>query len=242
MASSIVFGVTFGAFCQKAPKESFNFPSPKADFNGMSLRKYKLGFRNKSIEQQLTICSKFIAAVATVPPEKRPRVDVQNLKVRRTNAERLTRKLAELENQTRMVREQLHREVKELRDEVTRGACNVWLAATEEADILRAGLSFAAGRRLVGRPGVPEYFRAVPTPHKGAVALRWKRLLRRCVALVEYATRPEADAEWKRAGTAFKSKILVMRLRSGRQYWFRLALVNAHGQGPWTNPVAARAA
>jgi hypothetical protein len=31
----------------------------------------------------------------------------------------------------------------------------------------------------------------------------------------------------------------IRKLPGGKKIWFRVAAVNAHGQGPWSNPICA---
>jgi hypothetical protein len=75
---------------------------------------------------------------------------------------------------------------------------------------------------------------------EGRVRLRWKRPVRRCAFSIEATTDPAARSGWKHAATCIRQSCVVGGLESGVKYWFRVAASNAHGQGPWSQPVSAR--
>ena len=95
---------------------------------------------------------------------------------------------------------------------------------------------------MVGQPAAPTQLRASATEFEGRVRLRWKRPIRRCVFIIEMTTDPAALTGWRQvAVSGNRQSCEVAGLESGRKGWFRVAATNAHGQGPWSQPVCARA-
>jgi hypothetical protein len=131
--------------------------------------------------------------------------------------------------------------VEAMRDRTT-SAASALTAATggDPVALLAAGLGIVKDRQPVGKPGAPGQMRVISTDYEGRVRLRWKRPVRRCAFRVEMTTDRAARIGWKQAAICVKQTCDVTGLASGRKYWFRVAASNAHGQGPWSQPVSAR--
>jgi hypothetical protein len=82
--------------------------------------------------------------------------------------------------------------------------------------------------------------RVVSTEFEGVVRLRWKRPVRRCAFLIQMTTAPAATRGWKQVGLSIRQSCEVTGLKGGLKCWFRVAASNAHGLGPWSQPVSAR--
>ena len=106
--------------------------------------------------------------------------------------------------------------------------------------LLAAGVGIKKAKQPVGIPDAPARLRVVSTEFEGAVSLRWKRPVRRCAFTIQMTTAPAATRGWKSVGISIKQSGIVTGLKSGLKCWFRVAASNAHGQGPWSQPVSAR--
>ena len=56
--------------------------------------------------------------------------------------------------------------------------------------------------------------------------------------IVDQSTVPLGSSAWQFVGCATKAQMTIKGLSSGTRYWFRVAAVNAAGQGPWSQPVS----
>jgi hypothetical protein len=128
-----------------------------------------------------------------------------------------------------------------MRDHTT-SAASALTAATggDPVALLGAGLGIVKDKQPVGLPGAPTLLRVLSTDYEGRVRLRCKRPVRRCVFLVEATTDRAARTGWKQVAISVKQTCDATGLVSGKKYWFRVAASNAHGQGPWSQPVSAR--
>jgi hypothetical protein len=90
----------------------------------------------------------------------------------------------------------------------------------------------------VGLPGAPTHLKATSGGNEGVVMLKWKRPIRRCFFALEMME--EGQSEWKQIECPSATRCEIENLPSGKKLWFRVAAGNAHGQGPWSNPVSVR--
>jgi hypothetical protein len=73
------------------------------------------------------------------------------------------------------------------------------------------------------------------------MGLRWKRPVRRCAFLIQMTSDQAAATGWQQVAiSGNRQSCEVTRLESGVKCWFRVAPTNAHGQGPWSQPVSVR--
>jgi hypothetical protein len=207
----------------------------------MEQKAFKLGFRNKSVAERLSICRRFVQSVAKVPPEKRRYVKLAERQVQLANADKAVVRVEVLRSQLREAISTRNSLANRLYREVTCDASGILVTAENNSDVLAAGLELPKPKRPKGKPGVPTRLRGQAARISGAVELRWKRPLRRCFFVVQFTSDPSVETGWKFMLSCSNARCQVEGLRPGAQYWFRIAAGNAHGQGPWTSPMAVRA-
>lgn len=206
------------------------------------MRHPKLGFRNKTALEQLQICQRVIASLTRAPQTQLVNVALDETRAAvaaaQASHERLERLKIDLKAETRRRNELLRL----ARDNVTRAqlgqANNLGLSATR---MQAAGMELSASkRRRVGSPAKVTDLLAVPATHSTDIVLRWERSLRRCVFQIEVRRDDEPDTEWRTIHHCVQCKCVIRGLKSGELYWFRICAHNAHGAGPWSNPISAR--
>ncbi len=85
-----------------------------------------------------------------------------------------------------------------MRHHTTRASADIAIATgSDPAALLAAGVGVKKAKQPVGKPGAPTLMRVVSTESEGAVSLRWKRPVRRCVFLIQMTTAPAATRGWK---------------------------------------------
>jgi hypothetical protein len=199
------------------------------------MKRFKLGFGNRTILEQIAICRRVADGIAKLPAAH----PVAESVAAASDAN------AEVESLKTALRAALARrdtKVHAMRDHTTAAASSI-MAATggEPAALLAAGLGVVKAKQPVGRPDAPTQLRVLGTDFEGKVRLRWKRPVRRCAFLVQLTTDPAAVRGWKPAGVvSIRQTCYVPGLASGEKYWFRVAATNTHGPGPWSQPVSAR--
>jgi hypothetical protein len=201
----------------------------------------KLGFRNKTAAQELSICGNFIRAVAKVPAEKRPHVRVDELNTRLADTTAAANLVESLRVQLRTAVSARNAQLAKLCHGVTYGVVGYSVTNRDDAEFLRAGVRLSKARLPVGQPGAPTQFRGAPGAHEGTVQLRFKRPLRRCSFAIQYAVE-ETPTDWVRGFGLCVTNPLIENLVPGARYWFRVAAFNSYGQGPWSQPILVRAA
>jgi len=203
---------------------------------------FKLGFGNRSIPEQLSLCELTVMNIGKLPVEKRGQTDLDKLTTAVAEA-------VESHQRVEALRAQLKAEVSRRKTllAIARNQARTasgWAAMAANyhpIGMLEAGLTLSAQKTVpVGKPAAPEQFHAEPTSHEGEIRLRCQRPLRRCVFEIQIKTEVP-ESEWKTYEIAGRQTCLVKGLTSGEKYWFRIRAHNAHGEGPWSNPVSARA-
>lgn len=202
----------------------------------------KLGFRNKSALQQLLICERVVADLKRAPQAHQSKLQVNQVATlvadARESLERVHLLKAELKAETRR-RDQLLRMARE-QTRWTQGY-QATLVGREKSKLKAAGIDMEGlRRRRVGLPAKPTNVRAVPATHSTDITLRWERSVRRCAFQIEARRDDEPDTEWRTVHNCVQCKGVIRGLKSGGLYWFRIRAHNAHGSGPWSNPVSAR--
>jgi hypothetical protein len=206
------------------------------------MQQFKLGFRNRTALEQLNICERVVAGIATLPEELR--TEARNLETIATVSA-----LRDSHNRVEMLRSELKGEVsrrkdllREARNRVTGAALGIrGYVNAEPAKLLAAGLDLAAPKTvLLGKCPAPENLRAETHALEGVVKLRWKYSMRRCVFAIEFRAESCDEKDWQQYEIRGKRSLLVKGLTSGVKYWFRVRAHGTLGEGPWSNPVCAR--
>ena len=131
--------------------------------------------------------------------------------------------------------------VRAARDGVSYAAMNVFSRSGGDAgELLASGLELELPKRPVGAPAAPGNVRAGALDHEGEVRLQWQRPVRRCTFEIEMTRDRAAERGWKPAAICIQQTCVVKNLESGEKYWFRIAAINAHGRGPWSQPASVR--
>jgi len=203
------------------------------------MKHFKLNFGNRSILEQIAICRRVADGVAKLPADHRAAIADVPVADSVTEAADAHAQVEALKIQLRAALKIRDTKVRAMRDHTTGVALGISAVTDDPAVMLAAGLDIAKEKRPVGRPDAPSQLRAVPTDFEGEVRLRWKRSVRRCWFDVQATTDPAATTGWKKILTCFKQSCEVKELKSGVKYWFRISAGNAHGQGPWSQPVSA---
>jgi hypothetical protein len=68
----------------------------------------------------------------------------------------------------------------------------------------------------------------------GRTKLTWRALDGALIFLVEMSLDADSPEGWKRLTTSTRTSCEVDGAEPGKRAWFRIAAVNAIGQGPWS--------
>jgi hypothetical protein len=201
----------------------------------------KLGFGNRTVLEQIAICRRVAGGIAKLPAKQQQGVAKYPVADSVAEAAAAVAEVDSLKTALRAALVRRNTKVSAMRDHTTRAASVITVATGGDPEALLAvGVGVAKAKSPVGRPAAPTRLRVVETNFEGAVRLRWKRPVRRCTFLIQMTTAPSALRGWKSVGISIKQTGTVTGLKSGLKGWFRVAATNAHGQGPWSQPVSAR--
>ena len=206
----------------------------------MVMAQFKLGFRNRSVPEQLTICENALRNISGLDTPRRRSVDLGALRDTVVAARESEARVQQLRLQ---LREQITRrndQMRRARDKVYR-ACTMVAAnvGLERGAMAAAGLELEGSKRPAGPVGEPMFVRA-ESKTEGAVHLRWKRPVRHCAFEVQLRADTANPDDWQRCDTQVRQSCIIRNLAPGVKYWFRVRAVNAHGYGPWSQMASAR--
>ena len=205
------------------------------------MKRFKLGFGNKTVLEQIAICRRVATGIGKLPSTHRKYISVNLVKESVDEAAAAHAEVESLKTALRAALAKRATKVRVMREQTTDAATGL-MAATggNPVALLAAGLGVVKDKQPVGVPGAPGLLRIISTDFESRVRLRWKRPVRRCAFIIQTTTDRAARTGWKQANICVKQTCDVSGLASGRKYWFRVAASNAHGQGPWSQPVSAR--
>jgi Fibronectin type III domain len=204
------------------------------------MKRFKLGFGNRTVLEQIAICRRVAAGIARLPAAHRKYAANHPVADSADEAAAAHAEVESLKTALKVALARREAKLRAMRGRTTSAALMVMTAATgDPAAMLAAGLGIVRDKKPVGLPGAPTRLRVVLTDFEGRVRLRWKRPVRRCVFRVEMTTDRAAKSGWKQAAICVRQTCDVTGLVSGKKYWFRVAANNARGQGPWSQAVAA---
>jgi len=204
------------------------------------MKRHKLNFGNRTVLEQLEICRRVADGIGRLPDEHRAKLPPHDVAARTDEAAQAHAEVESLKTALKAALTRRNDKLRAARDSAGYAASGIVAAtAGDPAVMLAAGLDIARDKQPVGLPAAPGQLRVLPVDFEGTVRLRWKRPVRRCSFIVEATTDPAAQTGWQRQLTCFKQSCIVKDLAGGKKYWFRVAASNAHGQGPWSQPVSA---
>jgi hypothetical protein len=105
-----------------------------------------------------------------------------------------------------------------------------------EEIIQSAGMDLRATPGTSTAPSLPAALSATAGDLDGAIDLSWDPVVGAASYVIEMSPDPPTATSWNHKGVSTKSTFTVAGLTSGTRLWFRVAAVNANGQGPWTDP------
>lgn len=104
----------------------------------------------------------------------------------------------------------------------------------DEATIESAGMSVKAKGVPSGVPSIPQALSATAGDADGEIDLQWEPI--KGVSSYEIQISPDPPGSWAHLQTVTNSKHSALGLTSGTKYWFRVAAINAAGQGGFSDP------
>ena len=105
----------------------------------------------------------------------------------------------------------------------------------DESKILSSGMSVRAKKTPIGQLPAPEALSADADEREGAIVLEWSKVYGAKSYIIEKSGDPPTQTSWQIAGVSTKAKAVVVKLTSGKRYWFRVAAIGTAGQGPWSD-------
>ena len=110
------------------------------------------------------------------------------------------------------------------------------VAGDDESLILSAGFDTRAPNTPASVPEAPEPLSAEDGTSPGEMRLLWPPVRGARSYVVERSTDAQNNSTtWMHAAVSPRAGVFINGLETGARYWFRVAAVNAAGQGPWCN-------
>jgi hypothetical protein len=206
------------------------------------MKRFKLGLRNRSADEQLDICERVVARIAALPADQHEPTQLADANTTVTALRASQQRIATLRTELRTEITNRNQLMRLARDRVYRATLGVGVKNNfDPAKVAACGVEFEAPKNIrVGKPGAVESLCVASHDLEGTIALRWKRPIRRCSFEVQVRVEPFNGSEWQMNQVSISQKCLVKGLKSGVKYWFRVRAINAHGEGPWSGSVSAR--
>jgi Fibronectin type III domain len=205
------------------------------------MKRFKLGFGNRPLLEQIAICRRVADGIGKLSAESRRTLARHPVAASVAEAAAAHAQVSSLKTALRAALARRDLKVRAMRDHTTAAAYGIFAATGgDPLALLAAGMGITKTKQPVGRPAAPNFMRILSTEFEGTVRLRWKRPVRRCAFTIQTTTAPAATRGWKQAAISLRQTCDVTGLVSGAKYWFRVSATNAHGQGPWSQPVNAR--
>lgn len=203
------------------------------------MKRYKLGLGNKTILEQIAICRRVVSGIGRLPAGQRAAFAGIPVAGSVEAAAQAHAEVMRMKGTLKAAVARCGSVVREMRSQ-TANAANILMILTngEPASLMAAGLDVVKDKQSVGQPGAPRFLRVVPMDYQGTVRLRWKRPVRRCIFNIQMSW-DKTMRTWTQAGMCLRQTFDVKNLPSGKRIWFRVGATNAHGPGPWSNPICA---
>jgi hypothetical protein len=205
------------------------------------MKRYKLGFGNRTVLEQIAICRRVADGIARLPAKHRQAMVGYPVAASVAEAVEAVAEVETLKTALRTALVRRNAKASAMRGHTTDAATILNTATSSDpVALLAAGVGVKKAKQPLGKPGAPALMRVVGTESEGAVILRWKRPVRRCVFLIQMTPASAATRGWQQVAISIRQSCTVTALKSGQKCWFRVAATNAHGQGSWSQPVSAR--
>jgi hypothetical protein len=104
----------------------------------------------------------------------------------------------------------------------------------DETIIRSSGMGVRKTKFSKDKPATAENLRTTENENAGEVSLKWKRVEKAKSYIIQMTNTPDVDTSWLPAGISTRSSITITGLTTGKNYWFRVAAIGAHGQGGWS--------
>jgi hypothetical protein len=202
------------------------------------MAKVKLNLRGLTIPEKISRARQIVAAMgnnsnfdAPQPPLAQINSAISNLEVS-YNAVQTARQEAKVQTATMGVREgELVRVMSQLAGYVEA------VAGDNEEIVLSAGMDVRApASATTAPPHAPADLTATAGDQEGEIDLTWDTVAGARSYVVERSPDPPTATSWTHAGVSPRSQTTINGLTPGTRCWFRVAAVNAAGQGPWSDP------
>ena len=101
---------------------------------------------------------------------------------------------------------------------------------------LSTGFDIKSEGQPVGLASTPSGLAAKEGPFSGSIALNWDFQQEARSFVVQMSTDISNPTAWTHESVVTRSEFTIVGLTSGTKYWFRVAAINAAGQGPYSDP------
>ncbi len=102
--------------------------------------------------------------------------------------------------------------------------------------ITSAGFGVRKGRTPKPPLEAPVNLQAKTNGSPGVTKLSWNPLIGAVTYLVQQTPAPVEEPVWTQVASPTKSSCETNGIEPGKTYWYRVAGVDAQGQGPWSDP------
>jgi len=116
------------------------------------------------------------------------------------------------------------------------GGFTQWATGGDRTAIVSAGFDVRAARTPVPVLTAPENVQARTNGSPGVTKLTWNPLVGAVIYFVEQSPSPMTADSWTARAPSTKASCEIDGAEPGKEYWYRIAGVNANGQGPWSAP------
>jgi hypothetical protein len=154
--------------------------------------------------------------------------------------DKLEDKYDEVKTERQIVQErtiELYDIEKELDKKLTLLAAYVESRAKGDINIIHsAGMEVRDDALPLGIPPKLTILSVKETSYPGELKLCWEKVRGAKIYNIEFTDNIENDSNWKLYDSTTKSKEIVINLKSGTKYWFRVQAIGSAGKGPFSEP------
>ena len=166
------------------------------------MKRFKLGFGNRTILEQIAICRRVADGIGKLPAKQRQTVAEHPVVESVAAAADAVAEVELLKTALRAALQKRNDRAAIMRPPPAPPPTSPSQPAATRRRCWRRAWESKKAKQPVGKPGAPTLMRVVSTESEGAVSLRWKRPVRRCVFLIQMTTAPAATRGWKQVAIA----------------------------------------